>query len=449
MLYKNKIEYKLIKIILLLMPFHYLLSERLLSGSSLDNFWRDLLLLLLLMSILFGGKGKLLLGRAGKSIIIADSVVLIFLIISPNFGLALNISRTYIVPSLIYFIIVNINISNEQVIKWFKVIFMTAVVVSIYGLFQAFILGDSFLIKLGYPHSGGYLSSSYYINGFLGKQRVTGTLVSPNICGVFLAISLFLIIFLEKLTLRRKIMLGFPILVAFICTLSRSSIIAFIFTITIFKLLKYKDSHKHLKLVLRVKYVIIGLICILVFGIAVLYLDQQYLNGLVGRMLLASSKMSDLSAVKHLEDLLTPMNTIFSHPFGLGFGNNGPKVYAYNTNANMVESSIYLSIYDFGIIGGIFFVFPYFKAIQLGIKKSNIYMRYALGIGVFLLFTYILLPNIQEYEPLFYFYFILGIANNKKLDDELKKMQTNKLRTWGGDNYVKKEDIVDIASSSL
>ncbi|MBZ4291932.1 hypothetical protein LAJ53_15560, partial [Streptococcus pneumoniae] len=61
--------------------------------------------------------------------------------------------------------------------------------------------------------------------------------------------------------------------------------------------------------------------------------------------------MTDSSAVKHLEDLWLPLLKVIDYPLGLGFGNNGPIVLSLYHSANLVESSIYLLAYDFGILG--------------------------------------------------------------------------------------------------
>lgn len=413
MLNAKKIEWLFIDILLILMPFHYLICERILSGSSVDNIWRDILILGLFLLLIASLQGKIRVGYLGRAIVLSDLVVLLFLLFASNYSVALNISRTYIMPTIMYFIMANIHISEKNLEKWIKIIIVTAVVVSVYGLFQTFVLGDSFLVNLGYPSVDGHLVSSYYINGFFGNQRLTGTLVSPNICGVFLGICLFIVITSSYFKIGKKLILSILIGTGLICTFSRSAILAFVVAIIFYFSLTGKLKLKKIK----IKYVFLFFSTLAVLIPILLYIDQQYLNGIVSKMLISSSKLTDLSAAKHYEDLFKPLNTVISHPFGLGFGSNGPKAVAYNGNVNLVESSLYLSMYDFGIIGAVLFLFPYIKTVAFVLKKKNKkYVHIAASISIFLVFTFLLLPNIQEYEPLFYFYFLLGIANNKSVD---------------------------------
>ena len=107
MLTIKKLTYKIIGVLLLGMPFHYVICECIFKGSGIDNLWRDILLGLSFAFVLFQKKGRLYLGKMGKSIIIADFVVMFYLIVAQNFHAAFSISRTYIVPGLIYFIVIN------------------------------------------------------------------------------------------------------------------------------------------------------------------------------------------------------------------------------------------------------------------------------------------------------------------------------------------------------
>lgn len=412
----SKMVNNIVKILLLLMPFHYILCECFLKNKSIDNLWRDMLIIAILVLIMIAHSGKLRLGRYGKYIILMNLIVIVFTLFSPNISIAINIARTYLITSWIYFGIVNLNLDKKKIDKWKYIIIISAVVVSVYGLFQAFILGDQFLVKIGYPSENGFLTSSYYINNFFGHQRVTGSLVSPNICGIFLAIALLTLLSYDGVGSKKKIIFALIIAVALMCTLSRSSILAFIISYIYYNFLKKnntinKEKNKNSILKRKNKKIIVVL-SVTAYLIMLLYIDSKYLGGLVSKMLKSSSKMNDLSALKHFEDLYSPIKTVIENPFGLGFGNNGPKAFAVNSKANLVESSIYMIMYDFGPFFGILFYLPFLCIFCDSIcKRNRTEVQFAGSLSLLMLISYALLPNIQEFEPTFYFYFFLGLAS--------------------------------------
>ena len=111
-----------------------------------------------------------------------------------TFQVVLLVARRYAIPLAVLFIAAHIDFNGEEQ-KLFKYIFYLIVVLSIFGAFQAQVLGDNFLRNLGYPveYSYGYgremLYNSFYFGG-LGIQRVVATLSSSNICALVFGTSL-------------------------------------------------------------------------------------------------------------------------------------------------------------------------------------------------------------------------------------------------------------------
>ena len=158
--------------------------------------------------------------------------------------------------------------------------------------------------------------------------------------------------------------------------------------------------------------VFVGFIAFLIFGGRYSeMLIQHAINTFTG---------ADASANKHIEDITKPIVTILNNPLGLGFGNNGPRALAEFGTANLVESSIYMTIFDMGILLGIFYYVPY--AVKLiPQNNSSTLCDIPTLLAIMCLIMYVLLPSIQNYILPFYFYLICGCV------DSLRYSQTNAL----------------------
>ena len=130
---------------------------------------------------------------------------------------------------------------------------------------------------------------------------------------------------------------------------------------------------------------------------------------------------TDLSTQQHIKDLYEPLRIIALNPFGRGFGNNGPMAVEFSSLSQNVESSFYLMMYEMGPICGLFPILPYLVIIRKTYRqrKTNIFFAPA-AISVTCLFTYLLLPNIQTYEILFFCYAYFGLYTNRYVG-ELQK----------------------------
>ncbi|MCI8352321.1 MAG: hypothetical protein HFJ58_01670 [Clostridia bacterium] len=419
---KKKISLVEISIILLVVfvPMHKMLFDIIIKGN-LDNLWRDILLIVCFVGLIFVNNKKIRLGRYGISIALMWGVVLIYTVTSDRVDMAFNLARTYLIPTLIYFIIINSNISQERLKKIEDIFILVATALSIFGMFQAFVLGDEFLVQLGYNSNGNHLASNaFYIGGFYGNQRVTSTLAAPNICGIYFGIAI--IVLYSKLK-EKKVYKYFMIILilGLITTFSRSAILGTIFAFLIY----YKNNRKQIK---HTRKEIINIIAIILVGISIaLILDKFLLDNLITRMIQRSFTstvtMTDASAQKHLSDLWEPLNIIFTNPLGLGFGHNGPIVLAQYKDANLVESSIYLLAYDFGIIGMIIYVFPYIAEIFRGVFTNNKAVSPAMLSLVMI--TYLLLPNVETFEIIFFAYFFMGLSELKEKNENGEKNEKN------------------------
>lgn len=414
---RHRILYKLLCLILIYMPLHYYICEIFISRTNIDNILRDVVIFFLFAAVM--ARSRFMLRKSDMIIVLNSSVLIIFAMVSMIFyghqG-TLNILRTYLVPSLIYFVCSRIKFDKTEFIFLHRAIVVELAIIGLYGFFQAFILGDKFLVNLGYESTGGFLSSTYYIGGYWGFQRSVGTFVSPNNCGLILALALCVYYF-DRLDLKLKNgkLFAFMLIVGLIATFSRSAILGFIIAYLFFWIIEVKYRTVNIKKIISmIVFAVVGVVFILM-------IDKYILNNLFTSMLsssfLGTISGTDLSAEKHLTDLIEPLKTVLKNPFGLGFGNHGPMAVGVSDSAFSVESSIYLMMYEVGIIFGILQFYPYVRVIILTIINQKYKYILPAAICFAVLTTYILLPNIQQFEIVFYSYFFIGLYYNKSVRD--------------------------------
>lgn len=402
---QNSIFEVIIVILIILMPLHNMIFDLIIPGN-VDNLWRDIFLISGILLLIATHHGKFKVGRYGTIISLIWVMILSYSLISDRLALALNLARTYLLPTLIYFIIINQVFSSKFIVKLENIFIYEAAVLAVWGIFQAFVLGDQFLKNLMYG-GGGKLSDSFYINGFFGIQRVTSTLVSPNICGVYFGMAIILIQSKLDESKRNKGLL-FIVALGLILTFSRSAIIGTFLVLLI----------AHRKSVKKYKIKLTYIFSLLVVIVAALVVDNVALGGVVVRMLQRSISttlnMTDSSALKHWSDLWDPIGIVLKNPLGLGFGYSGPVVLSRYGEANLVESSIYLLTYNFGIIGMIIYIIPFISEILTLFRKPRSELTLSGEICAEVMFTYMLLPNVETYEIIFFVYFFIAIYSTKR-----------------------------------
>lgn len=404
----KQIYFYLFLILLILMPLHYVLFSLILGELKLLSLWRDGLIALL---FLYGFQRKAFrIGRYERWILIAIDIIMLYAIFFLD-TVSLNMARTYIMPMLIFFYVKNERFSLKESRQIVKVIWMMAVIESVYGIYQAFVLGSQFLIDLGYSSIEGRLaSSSFYIAGNWDQQRVCGTFVSPNNCGAYLAMSVIILVTLRDFVRSKKWIYYSGIMVimlGLLGTLSRSAWAGCLAGIVLFD---GNDKDKKKKL-LRLILTSVTLLCV---GLVA---DHYIFKGRIFSIVLhhvANTLDREPSFNAHIRDIYKPALNVIRHPFGLGFGKNGSFVLRSVPagKVNLVESSIYVICYDIGAIGAIVYFMPYLKAIASRGKtlSDDVCVRCAAKIGACVLIIYLLLPSVQAYEQPFAFFVFLGLA---------------------------------------
>lgn len=402
----QKAERKILYILLFLLPFHYLFCELILNDYNIDNIWRDVIILILFLLcfpfIQIDLSSIIILLITGFSISLS--------LISDDVSFGFNICRTYCLPMLIYFVARNLCKSKEIFNKIINIILTTGFLDAVWGLIVTYILGADFLNQIGYNLES---SSSFYINGFYGIPRLLGTFASPNDTGEFFAIVLSLSVFKIHFSKLDYIKIG-VISLALILTFSRSSIGALLVFLFLYFLAVGRKNFINPRSLMTVKIMPIVSICsIIILVVIILFNSQKYFQMIQG-LLQSTLSGNDASANKHFEDLYLPLQTVLDNPLGLGYGNSGPLAQAhFGGSTTMVESSVYLVFFDYGIILGVLYYLPYLISI-CKIRSNIVQYRLFACFSCALFIIYLLLPAVQNYFIVFYFYLIAGCISNIK-----------------------------------
>ncbi len=399
--------YRLLLFVVAMMPFHFVICELFLSGWSFDNVWRDALILILFLvsiaNIKINATGFIILGIAG--------ITLCLSLLSPDVTFAFNIARTYVIPCMVYFPAMAFCKDRRCLIGVCKLIAATGAIISVWGIVEVFILGPDFLTAIGYDLNS---STSYYIGGFYGVPRVLGTFVSPNDAGEFYAIAfLFSLVCRYNSKILTWVTRG-SLFFALILTFSRSAIAGLVIVLLIRLIIWKKNTNTHRQKGITTSAVLQKIPASALFALAGALLvsaffltsGSVYVDMLMGH-LASTIAGADLSAAKHFSDLFEPIKIVVENPFGLGFGMSGPMALERFGDATMVESSIYLVLFDYGVAFGLFYLFP-LAASLCNISKEKSLDALTGSSALLILNVFSLLPAVQNYFLLFYFYLILG-----------------------------------------
>lgn len=448
--------------LVLYMPFHLYLCELLISFTQLDNILRDGVIMLLFALVAF----SLDTYRSPLSISVAVSALLLagMGVISAFYHKQmpiLNVLRTYLVPMLIFFVARQAKMDTGRFQRLTRFFVVELAIVGIYGYFQAFFLGDDFLLRLGYEGKEGYLTStSFYIAYFFGFQRSTGTFISPNICGIVLAMALCVLLFTKKdLTFRRGVLPAACLTLGLGATFSRSAILGAACGLC-FGLLMIRFWQHITKKRICNGLVVLGVVA------AFLIMDYFVFESLFLRMLLSSMLRvfsgEDPSANTHMQHLFNPPTvstigatipsieattssieatisaTVPTVTVGTTtpvlptkqwiptFGFNGPMAQEFVQNAYMVESSYLLIIGELGSLGAIVYFIPYVLLLVLTVLRRKEYPYFAPATAVLAaLVSFVFLPNVQNFEVLFYVFLLMGLYDNPSIRAQYARNNTN------------------------
>ncbi|MDV4150392.1 O-antigen ligase family protein [Clostridium sp. AL.422] len=358
----------------------------------------------------------------GVSILLFIISMLITINKSESLFIAIYGMRNYIIGYIVLLIFMLNKASEKDIYLFINRISTAFVYLSIWGIFQAVFLGDKFLLKLGYGVNG-VLSSSYYISGYFGRQRVVSTFASPNTFGLIAA--MFAIFFVYKIyndvknnkDSTRSIIYFLIVFIALVLSYSRSAYVAFAIGFIIFVFI---ELNKKVKVVFTISIIIVSILVVVLSFLLVDKIDNMFINHIFRTITLR-----DTSALGHIDSTVYAIEVMKKYPFGVGVGMSGQKSLQFINNALHAENSYFIVGFDLGFLGLAIYIISLIILAYIIIKicRSKI-IKTSIDKLVLIMFveiyvSYMFLPTIQELEVAYLFFSIVGLIigfYNRKIE---------------------------------
>lgn len=415
----------LVKILLVLQIINYMIGVVILNDNFLFKISRDVLLFFMLcMTVFKTGVPP----NKGVVPYILFFVVIIFAFISSISGnadlnLCINSLRKYTFPIVVLLAVASIRGLHKYCITRFgKFILVALAIVSVWGVFQAWVLKDDFLIKIGYrtkflyAYGDDMLGYSFYFGG-LGIQRVVSTFSNSNVCALILGMTLIFIVSIYPYIKTKKEPVKdiaiVCILIGYILTFSRSNFLAGIL-ISLFFLYPY----------IPYKITIFKWAIVLLTAGVCSYFTQGS-EGVIYKIvgwIDSSLNFTDSSAAGRTDIWKTAFQGVIENPMGVGFG----KVGALARDAEVVnyyssENSYLAVCLDSGIVGLIIYLICLISMIRRlnhrakRARVNNDDFSYRINIGAYTIIAYYMIVSffsnhIYDMEVLTFMYVYVGIA---------------------------------------
>lgn len=288
-----------------------------------------------------------------------------------------------------------------------------------WGIFQAHVLGDTFLRKIGYKvsYSYGYgadmLNNSFYFGG-LGIQRVVSTISNSNVCGLIFGMSLILLIIMyDHWEIRFKKQVLAILAVGYILTFSRSNFLAMgaVLIITIWPMLRHKKQ--------IIRYILLTILSIVAFAI---YQGEKGILFKIYNWIDISLHMADSSSAGRFGVWTDAFNGVLHNPLGVGFGHVGTIAISENVpNLFTCESSYFAMALDLGWFGAIlyylFWAYMTYKCWLIWKKNKNTENileakigRVATSVLIYHAIVMFFSNHIYDMESISFLFIIVGIA---------------------------------------
>ncbi|MDE6252693.1 MAG: O-antigen ligase family protein [Lachnospiraceae bacterium] len=424
----EKIKKILIMALILLLPYHHQIIYVVMSDFGILRFWKEIVIALLVVITfiqIVTGKKKINISLFEILLIVFMAAVFVYVCVSSSKYQAMYISRIYIMPMFLVPVIKYTDITKQDLKNAIYVVMANTIIICIWGIFQAQFLGDEFLVDLGYRTQRVNhmikLKNEFYILGGGFMQRVASTFAAPNTCGMYLAIVISIVTFLNKDMQINKvytyITLGISA-VTLLLTFSRTSWIACLAALMVHFILFVKWDKKTWK-----KVIICGVSAAMLVVIADILIIRSGIVMAGFKLIFNTVTGRDSSLIGHFSSWGESVIRIFKHPLGLGLGNNGPRAMKFIKKPNLTESSYFLMAYEVGILGAALYFSSYIIAtldnIRLYKETNNKKVLVILSVLIIIYLCYLSLPFIQDFEILVLTYIIVSLQYNKSLTDNL------------------------------
>ncbi len=425
----NKFTENLMKLLLCGLGIHYMIITILFNDTIIFKFWKETVIIIYMIGMLFVFVNKK--NIKFMEIFPSDGLILLFIVslifsaifMTESTESSIYMLRVYLVPIIVYFISKNSEgLTKDNISKIFKFIFLFYTILALWGIFQAYFLGDDFLINIGYPLKyAGRLKNSYYFGGFGDMQRVVSTFANVNVYACVIGFITIMSIYNKDTLLckEKNYKVNYFILVcSFILTFSRSNWLAII--ILLFPLIQNKKGILKKALQLCIIVLVVMFIYFLISKVNILKIISKYIINTIS--------MNDHSSNGRFGIWQEGINQVLNSPFGIGLGNVGTRSAALNGDVNLsIESSYLALLLDTGVQGFIpYILFIIYTIYYVGIKikkeskkEVKLFFTSIRSICLYLLIIFTFSNHIHDLEIMIFFSFFVGLAYNKKFIESI------------------------------
>jgi hypothetical protein len=389
------------------------------SLLTIISLWKEYILMILLLQGIIRNHLRIRVNLLDGLIIFYLIFSMLYILKSEKLTVGLYGFRGIAEPFAFYLLAKLYPLRLNNLNKFIRILFLVSVLISIFGFFQTFILGDKFLVH--YKTEIGILSSSHYAR-IAGSRviRASSTFTTPNQMGMYLAI--LLLIALGKFTQDiRDISLTdfviiFIILGGLLITLSRSSWMAFGIGLLLLLFSSYKIKKKFL-------YALIGL---LVTSIPIAIKLNFY------ERIVETLSLEDPSAAGRIPSIMNGLAFVVRNPLGIGLGMAGPRAAKFHEILRYHAENYYIlmamEIGLFGLLIYLILITTLLASLFSAIVKSKHRFYRGIRLGTFLavigVHTGIMfIPSLQELSVASLLWFFVGVSLNHNCSEALHTSQ--------------------------
>lgn len=304
-------------------------------------------------------------------------------------------------------------------------------ILAVWGIFQALVLKDTFLIDMGYPTIYSYaykritLNYSYYF-GNLGIQRVTATLSNSNVFGIILGITIIALLLNHKKSLVRPThwLRLMCIALGYVLTVSRSNFLAMIIValILFWRHIPHKDK-------------LFGAAAILMAAFVAVYFIQDG-SGITHKLVdwvVKSLTLTESSAAGRNDFWSIALEKVLQNPFGIGFGKTGAQAIGA-AEVYFCENSYLAMALDMGWLGCASYVLLELSIIYdvysiSAASEQRARKKMAITLIVYFMIVSFFSNHIYDMEAVSLVYFLVGITANQLFASQMEAAHTDNTGT--------------------
>lgn len=409
-----RLEHSII-IFVALLPFHAFIKNilaLLYDGGYLFSYWKELVIMIMLIKMGLNVKKYYLDVNLLRLISVYTFLIVIYYLVSDNMVVALSALRNHLFTLLLLILYSNISISLKTIKNLYMAMSISFFISYMAGYLQLFF----FKIPLGYLmgriasiDSGGYITYSTTSARILGYERMSGIIGGPNDFGLFVAISLLIVLAIWISELKRIYSKPFQV---FLIILLVFGSIALLLSFSRAGWTMFTAGFLLLAYVNNVKFspIIIAIILPIAISIMPLFIETSFISEIYQ----STVSGQELSAADRVSNFLNGLSTILNEPFGHGLGTTDNR---YDSMQYFAESAFINLIYEIGFIGffalsGIFMLLA-----RKSYKMKNENMFSGLSMTIILLTYLISMLSVNTYGmPYIYIsWIIIGIGINKNI----------------------------------